>query len=75
MNVNAGRIANGSWIDIKAFKMSFMPVKFSMSVKYANEKVGAIAINLVKSTLKTDNLQQFFRFSIFIIITSAISSI
>ena len=27
VNVRAGRTANGSWMDIKAFKMSFMPVR------------------------------------------------
>ena len=43
-------MANGSWIDINAFRMSFIPVKWLISEKYAKEKVGAIAIDRVKRT-------------------------
>ncbi len=44
--VTAGMTANGSKIDISAFRMSFMPVRSSMSEKKATENVGIMAIDL-----------------------------
>ena len=55
VNVNTGIIANGSWIDITVFKMSLIPEKVFMSMKYARENVGAIAMLLVSNNLKNIN--------------------
>jgi hypothetical protein len=52
VKVNAGIIAKGNWIDIRAFKISFIPVNLLISLKYAKENVGAIAIERVNKTLE-----------------------
>ena len=51
VNVSVGNTANGNCIDIMAFKISFIPVKWFISEKYARENVGAIAMVLVNNTL------------------------
>ena len=37
--------------------MSFIPVRWFMSEKYAREKVGAIAIDLVNNTLRINYIK------------------
>ncbi len=39
-------MANGSWMDITVFKISFSPVRVSILVNPATNSVGAIATSL-----------------------------
>lgn len=50
VNAIVGNVAKGNWRVIIAFKISFMPVKLSISLKNATRKVGTIAIIRVKRT-------------------------
>lgn len=45
-----GIAANGSWMLMTAFRISFMLVRSLIELKKARKKVGTIAIVLVKST-------------------------
>ena len=49
-------MANGSWMDITVFKMSFRPVRVWILVKPATNRVGAIATSLNISNVNSANL-------------------
>lgn len=51
VNAMVGIVAKGSWRLIIALRMSFIPVRSSIWLKKARQKVGTIAIVLVNRTL------------------------